>query len=334
MNNKVLSFLKETKGKATDFVSEKTNDAKRYAEERIKAIQDYLNKNGKKIKTTATALALAGLTTLSATTMSGCDEISQIITPSESISSTSSKDPFVPSKGPYAEPITKTPQEIEESGITAEDVLAEFDRLAWDIAMIDYTRSIKNYDPKNWEQIVKDSNSSAQFVKIAPRYDGHQLKNYPVYGIITTQKGYYDFWKRLTQGKDPKHFHDVYPVTFYYNHVNYGHDTYNDFVDVGAHKKQFQPVGDLMADERFMLTLDKIDQIVAPFGGGDIDYYDFTDSQGYSAFEITRETIKNANKEELYALYDLARSIRSISIDLQYPDFSPIADKDSEKETN
>lgn len=332
MNNKVLSFLKETKGKATDFVSEKTNDAKRYAEERIKAIQDYLNKNGKKIKTTATALALAGLTTLSATTMSGCDEISQIITPGESISSISSNDPFVPSKGPYAEPITKTPQEIEESGITAEDVLAEFDRLVWDINLIIYTRSIKRDHPDNWEQIVRDSKTSAQFVKMTPELTS-EYSPYPMYGILT--RGYDDQFDLLTQGKENKWFYDVYPVNIYYNNVTFGHqnEDYNQ-IRVGVYKDQFEPVGDLMASDKFILTIDKLDQLALQVGGGDSTYYSYENSQGYSAFEITRETIKNASQEELYALYDLARSIRSISIDLQYPDFSPIADKDSEKETN
>lgn len=81
-----------------------------------------------------------------------------------------------------------------------------------------------------------------------------------------------------------------------------------------------------MADRKCILTEENIHQIIRDYKieSPDFGYYKYMDSQGYSAFEITRETIKNASKEELYALYDLARSIRAISIEIEYPDFSPI----------
>lgn len=286
-------------------------------------------RNSFSARKTAFCLMLAVLCFLSAVTLSGCDYIKD--TAYHLVEEWKNEELYYKyfAVEPYAEPITRTPEEIRESGITAEDVLAEFDRLAWDINLIRYTRSIKENCPDKWEQIVRDSQTSAQFVKITPEHDGRNFDYYPIYGMITTHEGYYDFFSTLTQGKEPKHFQGVYPIQIHYNDVTYGHQNGHqseipNSLTIGVYKDQFQPVGDFMADERFMLTLDKIDQIVAPFGGGDSHYYDFKNSQGYSAFEITRETIKNASQEELYALYDLARSIRAISIELEYPDFAPI----------
>lgn len=292
---------------------------------KIETIRSYLKKNGKRSKTTATALALAGLTALSTTTMFSCDQISQIITPNES---TSSNVPDI-NKGSYPGPIVKTPQEIQEAGITAEDVLAEFDRLVWDIAIINYTGYCKIYYPDTWQQALEDSDIYAQFVKLTPPLN-NELNPFPMYGIVTTQQGYVQFNYSL-QEQDHKNFYDVYPISLFYDGMSL---EYESLITVGAHKDQFQPVGDLLADEKYILTEDKINQICEQFDGI-FECYDFENSQGYSAFEITRDTIQNASQEELYALYDLARSIRSISIDLEYPNFSPINNEtESGQETN
>lgn len=139
MNNNVMKYLSEKKNKAVDTLKEKKDDATRYAEERINAVKEYIEKNGKKIKRSATALALAGLTTLSATTMGGCEEISNIIPGNITH---------------FVEPtIDANPSGVNEEELTGELVLALYDSLVW--------KYFVSNDPN-----YPETPMSAQFTKI------------------------------------------------------------------------------------------------------------------------------------------------------------------------
>lgn len=86
--------------------------------------------------------------------------------------------------------------------------------------------------------------------------------------------------------------------------------------NVGAYKAQFEPVAKSMGSKQFFLTVDYLDSL------GSSQYMDmgqYANTMVYEPFQITRETIQNATEEQLYLLYDLAKSIWSISIDQEYP---------------
>lgn len=320
MNNNVMKYLSEKKNKAVDTLKEKKDDATRYAEERINAVKEYIEKNGKKIKRSATALALAGLTTLSATTMGGCENINNIINPEEPYTFTE----------PYEKPTTRDEHEIEEKGITAEDVLAEFDNLAWEFNLRSYTHSMQNYNPDEWEEIVKDSKTSAQFVKITPTHD-YKYEPFPFYGIKINPPFKNWFLHYLTQEQQDKEFEGVYPGMLYINEVTFGHAGEN-FFHVGMYKDQFQPLAEHLSSAKFLLTEDLIynywEDLI------DSSKYDYLNSQGYAPFEITRETIENASEEELYLLYDLAKSIRAISLNAEYPNIPSRGGDSNDMENN
>lgn len=266
-------------------------------------------KYGKKIKRSAAALALAGLTALSAVTMGGCENISNIINPDETYTFTE----------PYEKPTIRDEIEIEEKGITAEDVLAEFDNLAWEFNLRHYTHSIQELYPDEWEEIVKDSKTSAQFVKITPRIAYEPEEPFPFYGILTFPPFHNRFLNFLTQEQLDKEFEGVYPGMLYLNTVTFGHAGEEDF-DIGMYKDQFQPLAERLSSDKFLLTEDLLYEKWNDLH--DLTKFDYLDSRCYASFEITRETIENASEEELYLLYDLAKSIRAISLDVEYPDIS------------
>lgn len=214
--------------------------------ERINAAKAYAEKNGKKIKRSAAALALAGLTTLSATTMSGCEDISNIFN-----SNTTSK-PFDGYVDPYIEPTIKALEEIRENGITAEDVLAEFDKLAWDFNLRSYTWSIKDYDPDNWEEIVENSQTSAQFTKLTTDYRRRTDGFLPFYAICSefdfTNKCYF-----LTEEEREVKLKDIYEATIFLDEVTYGESGTSHF-PIGIHKSQFEPYANIVAPNKFKMS--------------------------------------------------------------------------------
>lgn len=276
---------------------------------------------GKKIKRSATALALAGLTTLSATTMGGCENISNIISPDETYTFTE----------PYEKPTIRDDIEIEEKGITAEDVLAEFDNLAWEFNLRAYTHSIQENFPDEWEEIVKDSKTSAQFVKITPPIAYKPEEPFPFYGILTTHLFHNRFLNFLTQEQLDKEFEGVYPGMLYLNNVTFGEATQR-YYNIGMYKDQFQPLAERLSSDKFLLTKDLLYERWDNLD--DLRKFDYLNSQGYASFEITRETIENASEEELYLLYDLAKSIRAISLNVEYPNIPSRNEQTNETETD
>lgn len=297
-----MNYIKEKKNKVKDLVEEKKEDATRYANERINAVKEYMEKNGKKIKKSATALALAGLTTLSATTMSGCEDIKHIFNPDET------------AVEEYVKPTTRTEEEIAETGITAEDVLAEFDNLVWDINNKKQIKAIYTLVPDEADYYLSLLSTSAKFVKITTSSYGTN-EQLPFYGINTSLNFHNQGSLHYNEGCEIA-FLDTYPLRIYYHDISNGHAQHSSNI-VGAYKDQFQPIADKLSPYRCVLTEDIINKRYTRAG---FIAYDYLDQVTYDSFDITRETIENASEEELHLLYDLAKSIRSISLDLKYPD--------------
>ncbi len=276
----------------------------------------YISKKyGKKIKKSAAALALAGLTTLSATTMSGCEEIKHIFNPDET------------SVEEYVKPTTRTEEEIVETGITAEDVLAEFDNLAWDILMQSHTTTWQKYCPDDIDELMEELDFSCQFKSISPEsYDNEQGEDtlFPFYGISTRK--FINMIDYLTDDKDKPIFEDVYHAYIVTDSFTYG-EVSNNLAPIGMYKDQFEPVANMMSSNKITITDEYIKNNIDGEQGSIQAKYKYLDSIGYSSFEITRETIENASEEELYLLYDLAKSIRILMIDSEYPTDINIADK-------
>lgn len=230
---------------------------------------------GKKIKRSVTALALAGLTTLSATTMGGCENISNIINPEETH---------------FAEPETRSPDEIAETGITAEDVLALYDSIVW--------KYFVSNDPN-----YPETPMSAQFTKIT------NLTSCG-YGFNPGYWTHHHF--NFLRSETP--MNNIYIICLEGLVVADG-ELYNcDKSDVssqfGCSKESFDAVADVFGTGKYLLTQEMCDY-------GDYKYHgssDFVDSEVYYPFDITREDILNATPEQVELLYNLYQSIYSVTV--------------------
>lgn len=215
---------------------------------------------------------------------------------------------------PFEKPNPRPEEEIEATGITAEDVLAIYDQLAWDFGLERWHYEFPGVD---------DSYFSAQFDRIDVLNSHHfhpeltDTYDYPFYGIGQLGHKNNFFW--LREG-DEKTFRETYDFNFHQTSV-YG-DNPNDstVLGVGAHKDQFEPVMDSFGVEKFFLTEEFIENSGHPTSWL---LYDYLNTDVYKPFAITRETIENATEEQLYLLYDLAKSIRSICLDQEYPNIPP-----------
>ena len=215
---------------------------------------------------------------------------------------------------PFEKPNPRPEEEIEATGITAEDVLAIYDQLAWDFGL-------KVWDVRFPE--VDDSYFSAQFDRIDVLNYNHldpELADslaYPFYGV--SQHGHRNdfFW---FEEKDKKTFMEAYDFNFYQTSV-YGYQLLDTTIQcVGAHRDQFEPVMDSFGVEKFFLTEEFIENCGYKYPW---DLYNYLNKEVYKPFAITRETIENATEEQLYLLYDLAKSIRSICLDQEDPNIPP-----------
>lgn len=283
MNNKVFDYLNEKKDKVVDFAKEKKDDATRYAEERVSAIKEYIEKNGKQIKRSATALALAGLTTLSASTLSGCE------LPSET---TGTELQY------YTQPETKSSEDIEKDGITNEDMLALLDNLVWE-RETKYWDSIeemygdKDYREKHSIQFNKISAYSPCGYAYIPdsydvaavtheRFENYRLHNFYVFDVLGTQI-----------------FEDEGELC----KVDEEHYTQNIGYMCICGKAPFEAVANEYGSGKYFLTEEICDNEY-----GLVDNR-FIGHEVYKSFEITRDDVANATPEQLKVLYKLYQSI-------------------------
>lgn len=251
------------------------NDATRYAYERINAVKEYMEKNGKRIKRSAAALALAGLTTMAATTMSGCEEISNIIPGNITH---------------FVEPtIDPNPSGVNEEELTGELVLALYDSLFW--------KYFVSNDPN-----YPETPMSAQFTKIT------NLTSCG-YGFDPICWRHNDFTIAKTHDIP---INNIYIICLEGQVVADGELCNWDKSEVntqfGCSKESFDAVADTFGTGKYLLTQDMCDY---EYFSGD----NFVDTEVYYPFDITREDILNATPEQVKLLYNLYQSIYSVTVD-------------------
>lgn len=277
-------------------------------EQRGNAIKAYMEKNGKKIKRSAAALALAGLTTLSATTMSGCEEIVSIINPNLGLEDNR------PTGEHYIVPTMRSDDEIQETGITAQDVLALYDNLTTNIIGVQYA----GLDFLNEDYYPDGKKYSASFVSIDTKV-GWEDRICPVYGI--TQR-FDDFPKWFNRDRnDPIIVDDMYDIGIHYNGIDSHNVIYNDeCLNTLIDKSLFEPLAESLGHKKFLLTEEKDQEYWYETGYIETDFY--IDTNVYERFTITRETIENATDEQLELLYSIGKSIWDFMFNLNFPDKS------------
>lgn len=218
---------------------------------------------------------------------------------------------------------TRSPEEIAQTGLTAADVLAEFDKLADKYES--YRRPYYDYpdDKSQWDGY------SVRFTSITPELgvQRNQIDDftYPFHiyhDLIDYEPGH--LWFLLE--KHPKYnpnvesMGDVYTTTFKYEYTIDGvYETFSSTFGVSG--KSFESVLNAFNVQKVTVTEEKINEWVQAIEGlRRISLLKYRDQEVWERFDINREVIENANQEQLQALYEMINSMTTINIYGYFPE--------------
>ena len=306
MNKNVLDYLNDKTQNVADYIRAKSESAGNYITSHAKNI-----KKGA-IRATATALTAATLLT----GLSACDANEILVEPDIEQETTTGElttemDTFVETEVTTEEPTTDSNQqeqettenkpvlpemrpieEIEKTGITADDVLAAMDNLAWKIYYIGYKDSLVNPDDIN--------NLTCKFSNIAPTATtpaSEELTPYldPFYHLLDSYTPNFEWLNNKNQ------LDDVYAVKFVIKISLNGNNFSQNVYDLGISKEDFENIMDTFEMEQFTITADYLESLSSE----DLQQYShLIGNQAYSELKINRNLIENATEEQLWALYN------------------------------
>ena len=295
MNKNVFNYLNEKANDVADYIKAKAEAAGTYLSEHAQDI-----KQGA-IKGTATVLTAAMLLG----GMTGCGDFG--------FNSNNYEQKFPIST---VRPI----EDIEEQGITAQDVLAAYDTISL-AALKGLMASSKDDYGSRWDCF------SAKFEGITPceqfvfteGADGTMKQNpflFPVNNYVPNH---------LWLNDSAISYDNVYEINF-----NYTGDITTTTLDrtishLGISEQDFVAIMESFNIQPFELTSEYLDSLdfSAPL------YEDYLGQLVYPAFSLNREMILNANEEQLWALYNAAtNSISNINF------LEPVLDNSKEQTIN
>ncbi len=297
MNNRVLNYLQDKKTQLKNLTEDKFNQMK-----------EHLAKNANEIKNTAKKAAAAGLiVVLLLGGMVGCKKHnSNHPLSTNEIEDGASHEPF--------EMVTPRPsEEINEESITAQDVLAVYDKLALAIRKKKYPR--ETIGPSRLEAYDKET---AQFESITVETYSHPT--FEIDKIITTDYQFPFFIKRTSfmigqPGNQTSLDNKVYTCLFNYNLVNDNRYYNEKFEACGIIDYEFEDVMKAFNSPPSTITKDKL--ALGPV----TDYFEPQLGQTcYAPMTIDRKLIQSANKKQLLSLYNMINSIYTLNIEKKQPE--------------
>lgn len=280
MNKNVFNYLNDKAHDAIDYIRAKAEAAGAYLEDHASDIKDGL------VKGTATVLTVASLLG----GMTGCGDLG--------FDSDNYQQKF---------PIStiKPIDDIEEQGITAQDVLAAYDTIA-------LTALQKIMEPAKDDFGSRWNCFSAQFNSITNNNLNIETENgedksvpHPI-SIPNDSYSPQHLWSQ----EDMRFYDDVYLFNF-----SYSGDITNQIVDRTVFEmamtwEDFSNIMKAFNIQPFELTQEYIDSL--PYSSSRYEYC--IGEQVYPEFKLDRETILNASEEQLWALYNAAtNSIANIN---------------------
>ena len=189
--------------------------------------------------------------------------------------------------------------EIQQEGITAEDVLAVYDQLAAITTKYLYS------DIKDTMGDVYN-NMDARFVSITAPLEYKIPDGYSEDGIPLS------FYPLIDEHLSPAHWleddrmYNVYPITFHAD-VLYGRNVLDHKYEFLVwNDADFDLIAQAFGSTSFIVTEDTIEQEPNKTGAYLYSDISYVGKPAYPAFTITREVIENANEEQLWALYNAA----------------------------
>lgn len=319
MNKNVLDYLNDKTQNVADYIRAKSESAGNYITSHAKNI-----KKGA-IRATATALTAATLLT----GLSACDANEILVEPDIEQETTTGElttemDTFVETEVTTEEPTTDSNQqeqettenkpalpemrpieEIEKTGITADDVLAAMDNLAWKIFNVGYKDStLLNPDDIN--------NVTCSFFSLEPTITtpaSEELMPYkdPFYHLLDNYTPNFEWLNNKNL------LNDVYATELYIKLSINGKNSLISVLDLGIAKEDFENVMNALDMDQFTITTDYLESLSSE----DLQQYShLIGNQAYSGLEIDRDLVVNATEEQLWALYNATmNSMTSINLE-------------------
>jgi len=197
-------------------------------------------------------------------------------------------------------------EEIEESGITSEDVLAALDNLAKEFFLAGELPTIEGLDDYvddityRFSGITPSDVSNSDIEMIKPFY-------------ISTSRHY----ARYRWLEESKEFNDVYTLNFNYNaHLGDKTEVLNVKL-LAITNEEFESIMKAGNIDSFEINKEYTDSL-GPIGAA---YNNFWGRSAYPGITIDREFIENADEELLWALYNaITGSLTSINLYGKLPD--------------
>ena len=291
----LLSFLTQTLDKVKTGSKEAIQEAKVWLSEHAESTKEYLSQNGSKLaqKTLRTLGALVICTSLMLN-IAGCDN-----------------------KIPMENITTRPIEEIEQTGITSDDVLALYDNLCEFIAEAHYG----TFDSLSKEQVDSIEGNFVDFntVRLCDSTSGKNVFRNKI--CYHEEPDFYPYGLWLDSAKSPYFIDNIEPMNGIYtislhsvlSADNNQEDYYCD--QLGVEKDAMENLLKAFNVKQFKLTEDMMN-------GDTIRYVDYSAIMGTEVYEptkITRELIKNANEDQLWALYNMVDSIISINFYNELP---------------
>ena len=185
-------------------------------------------------------------------------------------------------------------EEIEQTGISPEDVLAAFDQLASITAKHVYEQFKDDLGDKFYD-------IDARFISIAPpmcQKAGEQaLAQLSFYPMDSTAYHYPPWFDDLVE------LNNIYSISFHVKLLYKGKTADTCYNMLVLPQDEFISIAESFDATSFNVTSNDIAQEIKISGA---DPFMFENSTAYTGFTITRESILNANDKQLWALYNAA----------------------------
>ena len=301
MNKDVFNYLSEKAHDVTDYIKAKAEAVGTYLEDHATDIKDGIVKGTATVLTTA--MLLGGMT--------GCDVVEQIGQP----------------KLEQFEQLPIRPvDEIEQTGIKAEDVLALYDDLAEKCVEAHHSTT-------SWKDNLGDrfDDLDGQFVSITPssNFMDENYSNYtmPFYAPLS----YFQPSNRWIISENGEYFNPdptIWSDKIYRTDLDVNCNLDGNLSKLkfnwGIYEQDLVNVLSAFNVQSFTLTEEYCNSI-PNFSRElfvELHQSNMFGRQVYNPFTIDRKTIETANTEQLWALYNMLDNMIKINFECQLPDFS------------
>lgn len=295
MNKNVFNYLNDKANEVTNYIRAKAEAVGTYLQDHAQDIKDGA------VKGTATVLTAAMLLG----GMTGCDVVEQI-------------------GGPKLEQYEQLPirpiEEIEQSGITAEDVLALYDDLAEKCVEAHYATT-------NWKDELGErfNELDGQFISISPTtineigYENNYILPFYLQASVFKPSNRWSTESSSPYYTNQKFINEEIYETILTIKQNFGEKSGTKAYQWGVPKASFDKVLKAFNTPTTILDKETIEGKIPNAYFYQIEENNLWGTSAYNSVSLSRETISNATQEQLWALYDLITDMIELNFNATLP---------------